>query len=690
MSKVKREISRLNDRQREAVLKTEGPLLVLAGAGSGKTRVITLRVAHLIDKGVDPEQVLAVTFTNKAAREMKERVSGFTGKKQTGKKQGGKDRGGMNQGGTPLISTFHSLCLRILRREIDRLGYRKDFTIYDTSDQLALMRNLLQDVKVDDKSFKVESVMERIGWVKNGMTAEEDMEESESDDLGAISNALYGRYQAALKSFNALDYDDLLTLTLKLFREHPDVLATYTDRFRYIMVDEYQDTNRIQYNFIRLLAGERRNLCVVGDDDQSIYAWRGADISNILDFEKDFPGTTVVRLEQNYRSRAHILKAANGVIKNNTTRMGKSLWTERGLGPKVQLVNRTDSEDEATWVAERIALLKYEKKRRYENFAIIYRANLLSRPFEEALRRERIPYTVIGGTSYFERREIKDLAAYLKLIANPTDDMSLLRIANIPKRGLGPTTLQRLADLAAGRGISLLEAFNRGSEAEGVSEKVAAVAGDFAGMISRLGAEFSKKGGMGIALKGLIREIGYKDYLFELYKTPETAGRKVENVEAFVESLGQYETMEAAPTLHGFLESMALTDLDEEKEEDAYGVILISLHSSKGLEFPVVFLAGMEDGILPHKKSIITEGGLDEERRLCYVGITRAMEELYLTHTNYRVKYGKEEPSTPSRFIDEIPEEVIEKVGELADTHPAESEKKAKDFFSNIHAMLEE
>lgn len=672
-SKISHEIHRLNPRQKEAVLHTEGPLLVLAGAGSGKTRVITMRVAHLMDKGVSPEEVLAVTFTNKAAREMKERVRAML-------------KGRIDS--LPVISTFHSLCMRILRKEIEHIGYRKDFTIYDTSDQLSLVRNLMSDVKVLDKSVKVESIMERISWAKNGMKISNEMEEDETDDVGAVSKSLYGRYQEAMKAFNAVDFDDLLLLTLKLFKEHPQVLERYIEKFRYIMVDEYQDTNSIQYQFIRLLAGERMNLCVVGDDDQSIYGWRGADIGNILSFEKDFKGARVVRLEQNYRSFGYILKAANGVIKNNTERMGKSLWTERGLGPKIRFSCAPDPETEAQQVAERISLIRYEKKRKFEDFAIIYRANLLSRPFEEALRKERIPYTVIGGTSYFERKEIKDLAAYLKVIANPADDLSLLKIANTPRRGLGATTLERFATFAREEEISLFEAFKRSKEIENVNEKQGEAAFTFAKLLEQLMEPFSSKGKMTGALKELVREIGYKDYLYELYKTVDVAVKKIENVDSFIESLSQYEIDESESTLQGFLESMALTDMEESKEEESYGVTLISLHSSKGLEFPVVFLVGMEEGILPHKKSIFTEGGLDEERRLCYVGITRAMEELYISHSAYRSKYGKDEPSTPSRFIDEIPDEVIERENESGLLDPDESDKKAKAFFANIHAML--
>ncbi len=385
---IYKELSRLNPRQKEAVMHTDGPLLILAGAGSGKTRVITTRTAYLMHSGIPADSILAVTFTNKAAREMRERVSKIV-KKGRGK---------------PVISTFHALCLRILRHEIEALGYRKDFTIYNTSEQVSLMRTIMSDIKFYDRSFKPEAVLEKISMTKNGFAP--DSEDTDADPVEEASALLYPRYREALRSMNALDFDDLMVLTLKLFRDHPDLLEKYRAQFKYIMVDEYQDTNRVQYDFIKLLAGERHNLCVVGDDDQSIYGWRGADISNILDFEKDFNGTVTIRLEQNYRSFDNILCAANGVIQNNSRRMEKSLWTDRGAGPKVNIFKAGNTEDEADWVAGRITTLMEEKQVSAESIAIIYRANLLSRPFEEALRMQKLPYTVVGGTSYFERKEI--------------------------------------------------------------------------------------------------------------------------------------------------------------------------------------------------------------------------------------------------------------------------------------------
>ncbi len=668
---IYREIARLNPRQKEAVEHTEGPLLILAGAGSGKTRAITMRTAYLIYTGVRAGSVLAVTFTNKAAKEMKERVKSMV----------------KGKNGTPVVSTFHSLCLKILRREIEHLGYRKDFTIYDTSEQVSLLRNILSDIKFYDRSFKAESILERISRTKNDFAPPDTV--SSDDPVEEVSAMLYPRYREALKSLNALDFDDLLLLTLKLFREHPVVLEKYRERFRYIMVDEYQDTNRVQYDFIKLLAGERRNLCVVGDDDQSIYGWRGADLGNILDFEKDFPGTVTVRLEQNYRSFGHILKAANGVIINNRRRMEKSLWTERGDGPKVNILKAVDTEGEAEWVADRISMIKFERNIPYEDFAVIYRANIFSKPFEEAMRRQRIPYSVVGGTSYFEHKEIKDLAAYLKIIANPSDDLSLLRAASAPKRGLGPSALSALSDFARSNSLSLLDAFGKASGVPSLSQKAAASAEALSELIGRYRDMFKNGTKMGKTLKALIEEINYRDYISGLYKTPEAAFRRIENIDGFVESITHYESGEESPSLHGFLETMALTDLMEEKEEkSSHGITLISFHSSKGLEFPVVFIAGVEEDILPHKKSADRDEDIEEERRLFYVGITRAMNELYITYTDRRSKYGKEKPSVPSRFLKEIPEEAIKRLDRFEKLDPEQEKVYAKKFFANIKAIL--
>jgi ATP-dependent DNA helicase UvrD/PcrA len=671
---IERAITNLNPRQKEAVLHTEGPLLILAGAGSGKTRVITMRAAYLLHKGTPPGSVLAVTFTNKAAREMKERVRSML-------------RG--KEGGAPVISTFHSLCLNILRREIDRLGYRRDFTIYDTSEQISVLRNILSDIRFYDKSFKIEAVLERISMSKNDFAPPAGTVSKEGDKIAEVTDRLYPKYHEALQSLNAVDFDDLLLLTLKLFREHPEVLEKYQKRFRYLMVDEYQDTNRVQYEFIKLLAGERRNVCVVGDDDQSIYGWRGAHIGNVLDFSKDFPGAVVIRLEQNYRSTGNILKAANSVIRNNKKRMEKTLWTAGKDGPKVSLYKAADGETEAKWVAGRISMNKLEKNLRFEDFAVIYRANLFSKPFEEELRRLRIPYSVVGGTSYFERREIKDLSAYLKIIANPLDDLSLLRAANIPKRGLGPSAIGKLSDFAKNNSLSLLDAFRRADRIEGLGEKPASSAKGFADLLERYRSAFTEKGNMAKNFKTLTEEINYTDFIRELYKTPEASAAKLKNLEDFIDSLSRYESEDTAPSLPGFLETLALTDLLSEKEEKTGGgVTLISFHSSKGLEFPVVFISGVEEDILPHRKSVDSAGSVEEERRLFYVGITRAMKELYITHAGHRIKYGKLLPAPPSRFIEEIDEELLQRIDGTEKSDPQDEENFARASMDRIKAIL--
>ena len=682
---IKIELDRLNPAQREAVTTTDGPLLVLAGAGSGKTRVITMRVAYLGHQGVAPGSILAVTFTNKAATEMKERVQSILG-------------GGRKQKGGPVISTFHSLCLNILKREIETLGYRRDFTIYDTGEQVSLLRHLLSDIKVFEKSFRPEDVLEMIGRLKNknGFEHKSPLKaKGEEFDAEAFSANLLPRYQEMMKSLNVVDFDDLLLLTLRLFREYPDTLEKYRRRFRYLMVDEYQDTNKVQYEILRLLAGESGNICVVGDDDQSIYGWRGADLSNILDFERHFPGTKVVRLERNYRSFGNILAVANGVIRNNKKRMEKSLRTGKEDGSKVCLYAAEDGEDEAQWIADRISRIKYERKLNYEDFAVIYRANTLSKSFEEAFRAVRIPYTVVGGTSYFDRKEIKDLAAYLKVIANNSDDLSLLRAASAPKRGLGSATINRLAEFARERSMTFLEAFKRAEEA-GVPAKQAGVARAFALLIEKYREMFKKRGEMGKAFSALAEEVAFNEYIRELYKSREMALRRIENAENFIRALYSFEDRalsqtEKTPALQGFLEELALDGNPEEKHEKQkpFGVVLTTFHSAKGLEFPVVFIACLEEDILPHKKSVLPgeDFSLEEERRLFYVGITRAMTGLYLTRARHRIKYGKKVPSVPSRFLDEIPGDSVKKIRAHEPEDPEMLEIQAKAFLAKLREM---
>lgn len=654
-----RHIASLNPAQKDAVMQTEGPLLVLAGAGSGKTRVITTRCAHLIHRGVPAESIVAVTFTNKAAREMRERVSSLL--KSRVKKQK-----------VPLISTFHSLCLRILRKDIHHIGFRKDFTIYDTSEQLSLLRGLLSERGIK-KQWKPEIILDRIGRIKNSLDSCCHAGE-ESDDLNTITGKVAPEYEKALRTLNAVDFDDLLLLTIELFQKHPDMLEAYRERFRYIMVDEYQDTNRVQYTLLKLLAGERKNLCVVGDDDQSVYSWRGANINNILDFERDFPGTKVIRLEQNYRSYGNILKAANSVIRNNNKRMEKSLWTSEGMGPRVKILKALNGEEEAQTVVNRLLRLKERKDLSYEDFAVIYRANSFSRPFEEALRRKKVPYAVLGGTSYFDRKEVKDLASYLKIILNERDDISLMRIANLPKRGIGNTTLGKLIDYAGREKLTLLESFRRALYVPGIVVQTANTASGFAHMIDMFRKDFSAGRDMGQTLDKLINDIDYRSHIRDMYKTEDAALKRIENVNSFACSLARYEESEKSPSLQGFIETLALDD-QQPGEEKHRGVTLVSLHSSKGLEFPVVFIAGVEEDIIPHKKSVHETGGIEEERRLMYVGITRAMKELFLTHTQYRVKYGSKHTSSPSVFINEIPEEVVKHIDTASPSEPDVNEE---------------
>ncbi len=642
-----RYIRSLNPAQHEAVTTTKGPLLVLAGAGSGKTRVITVRAAYLIHKGVSPDSIIAVTFTNRAAREMRGRI--ITLLKRKKKK-------------APVVSTFHSLCLQILRKEMKHVGLRKNFTIYDTSEQKAMLKNLLIDIRLYEKQFKPEVILERIGRLKNSFITPEEMDNSGHDPLSIITARVYPEYQKTLRALNAVDFDDLLLLVIELFRENPEILEKYREQYRYIMVDEYQDTNRVQYTLLKLLAGKRKNLCVVGDDDQSVYSWRGANLGNILDFEDDFKGTKVIRLEQNYRSMGNILEAANSLITNNSKRMEKSLWTSDGTGPAVKIMKTIDGEGEARLVVSKIEHLMNSRKLDYKDFAVIYRANVFSRLFEEELRRKRMPYTVVGGTSYFDRKEIKDLASYMKIILNKYDDVSLLRIANLPRRGIGITSIGRLHDHAGKNKISLLDAFSKASEVEGVNAKTALKAAALADMLKSYRSVFMKGKDMAGMLAELVDEIGFYDHIRSFYKTDDVAVKRADNVKTFIGSLKYYEENEKSPSLQGFIETLAL-DNRPEKEEEQGGVTLVSLHSSKGLEFPVVFIVGVEDDTIPHSKSIDEDGGLEEERRLMYVGITRAMKELFITYASCRTKYGTKTLTIPSQFIGEMPEEVVEHIG---------------------------
>ena len=637
----------LNEPQKEAVFHTEGPLLILAGAGSGKTRVLTHRIACLIDeKGVNPWNILAITFTNKAAGEMRQRVDSL-----------------VNFGAESIwVSTFHSMCVRILRRFIERLGYDNRFTIYDTDDQKTLMREVCRKVDIDTKVFKERSLLSTISSAKNEMILPDEFELNAGGDFGRQKIAkVYREYEAQLKSNNALDFDDLLVKTVQLLETQPDVLEYYQERFRYIMVDEYQDTNTVQFRLVSLLAGKYKNLCVVGDDDQSIYKFRGANIRNILDFEHEFPDARVIKLEQNYRSTGNILNAANGVISHNKGRKEKTLWTDNGEGDKVHLRQFDTAYDEAEFIAEDIRR-EVREGASYNDNAVLYRTNAQSRLFEEKFIAMNIPYKIVGGINFYARREIKDLLAYLKTVDNGQDDLAVRRIINVPKRGIGLTTINRIQESATERGIGFYEALLAPEMIPGVGRSASKL-DSFAALIEyfkgRLGQESITD-----LLREIIEKIGYIESLEAEDKVE--AESRIENIDELLNKAAAYEEdcqdRGEEPNLSGFLEEVALVaDIDSLEEDQDY-VVLMTLHSAKGLEFPHVYLAGMEDGLFPSYMTITSDDNedLEEERRLCYVGITRAERELTLTCARWRMVRGETQYNKLSRFVKEIPMELID------------------------------
>ena len=638
----------LNPPQREAVAQTEGPVLILAGAGSGKTRVLTHRIAYLMDeKGVNPWNILAITFTNKAAQEMRERVDKLVG-----------------FGSESIwVSTFHSACVRILRRHIDNLGYDTNFTIYDTDDQKSLMKDVCRKMNIDTKIYKERSLLAQISHAKDELLTPDDMEMKAAGDYNMKKVAsVYREYQAALRKNNALDFDDLIVKTVELFEKCGAVLEYYQERFKYIMVDEYQDTNTAQFKFISLLAQRYQNLCVVGDDDQSIYKFRGANIGNILGFEHVFPDARVIRLEQNYRSTRNILNAANQVIANNTERKAKTLWTENEEGSKVHFRQFLNAYEEAEYVAGEIGKLKRNGLGNYRDCAILYRTNAQSRIFEEKFIAANIPYKLVGGVNFYARKEIKDLLCYLKTINNARDDLAVQRIINVPKRGIGATTLGRVQDYADNMGISLYEALRVAEEVPSIGRSLSKIDG-FVTFIQMLK---SKADVMTVEeiLQEVIDSTGYVAEL-EAEDTEESRAR-IENIDELISKTVAYqEAMEEQnqpATLSGFLEEVALiADIDTVDPDQDY-VLLMTLHSAKGLEFPKVFMVGMEDGIFPSHMTISygDDGELEEERRLCYVGITRAMKDLTLTCAQQRMIRGETQYNRVSRFVREIPRELVD------------------------------
>ena len=638
----------LNPPQREAVAQTEGPVLILAGAGSGKTRVLTHRIAYLMDeRGVNPWNILAITFTNKAAQEMRERVDKLVG-----------------FGSESIwVSTFHSACVRILRRHIDNLGYDTNFTIYDTDDQKSLMKDVCRRLNIDTKVYKERSLLAQISHAKDELLTPDDMEMKAAGDYNMKKVAsVYREYQAALRKNNALDFDDLIVKTVELFQNCGAVLEYYQERFKYIMVDEYQDTNTAQFKFISLLAQRYQNLCVVGDDDQSIYKFRGANIGNILGFERVFPDARVIRLEQNYRSTRNILNAANQVIANNTERKAKTLWTENEEGSKVHFRQFFNAYEEAEYVAGEISKLKREGLGSYRDCAILYRTNAQSRIFEEKFIAANIPYKLVGGVNFYARKEIKDLLCYLKTIDNARDDLAVQRIINVPKRGIGATTLGRVQDYADNMGISLYEALRVAEEVPSIGRSLSKIEG-FVTFIQTLKSKAAVLTVEEI-LKEVIDSTGYVAEL-EAEDTEESRAR-IENIDELISKTAAYqeamEEQDQPATLSGFLEEVALVaDIDTVDPDQDY-VLLMTLHSAKGLEFPKVFMVGMEDGIFPSHMTISygDAGELEEERRLCYVGITRAMKELTLTCAQQRMIRGETQYNKVSRFVREIPRELVD------------------------------
>ena len=633
----------LNPQQQEAVECTEGPLLIIAGAGSGKTRVLTQRIAYLItEKQVNPWNILAITFTNKTAGEMRDRV----------------DQLADVNGGSVWVSTFHSTCVRILRRYIDRLGYDTNFTIYDTDDQKHVIKDIIKQMDLDTRMFKDRALLSAISSAKNELISPEEYQLDAAGDWNKQTiSKVYNAYQRVLKQNNALDFDDLLMKTVELFQSQPDVLDSYQERFRYLMVDEYQDTNTAQFALVNLLAKKYRNLCVVGDDDQSIYRFRGANIRNILDFEKNFPDAKVIKLEQNYRSTQNILNAANAVIANNRGRKKKTLWSDRDEGEQVHLRQFMNAFEEAEYVAGDIRA-KVREGAEYSDFAVLYRTNAQSRMFEEKFLMANIPYRLVGGLNFYSRKEIKDLLAYLKTIDNARDDLAVRRIINVPKRGIGVASVNKAADYAEEQGISLYEAMRRADEVPGLARAAAKLKG-FTQYIDSLRA---MAGILSVEelLKKVIDQTGYVREL-EAEDTEESRAR-IENIDELITKVVTYEESAEHPSLNGFLADVALVaDIDME-DNDTNKVLLMTLHSAKGLEFPNVYLTGMEDGIFSSYMTITSDDAmeLEEERRLCYVGITRAMNDLTMTSCKTRMIRGETQYNKVSRFVHEIPRELVD------------------------------
>ncbi len=666
------DLSRLNPPQRKAVTTLDGPLLVLAGAGSGKTRVITHRIAHLLKKGASPESILAVTFTNKAALEMKERVIHLAGRRADEVR----------------VCTFHAFGAEVLRSDIARLGWPKRFAIADTGDQLAILKRAMRERRVDDHAFDARKVLAAISRAKNAGQEPQPLPEGRGDDSDLVTHLVFPLYQRGLRAQGAVDFDDLILLPIRLFDEHPEVAKKWVRRFKYLLVDEFQDTNRAQMELLRRLAGERHNVCAVGDDDQSIYSWRGAEVRNVLDFERHFPGGREVRLEQNYRSTQIILDAANAVIAQNPDRKPKRMWTDRAGGERIRVVVAPGEEDEARFVAHEIGK-QLALGVRPDEIAVLYRTNGQARPIEEALREKQIPYEVIGGNEFFDRREVKDVIAYLRLVANPSDEVSLLRIVNVPARGIGDVTVERLVAHAKEGGVPLWAALTRAAQCPDLPQGAAERVADFAALVERYRKLF-KGGNLADATRRLLEEIGFREAARSMVSSAAAAARRLESVDEVLASLDAFEKREGPKAdLLAYLNRLALESRPEDEEEEPSGrrVTLMTLHGSKGLEFRVVFLVGVEEELLPHSGMQGEPQNLEEERRLCYVGMTRAREVLYLTRAATRARRGKDVPRTPSRFLADIPAELVE-LSDLTAPPPGPATEHEQRFFSSLKERL--
>jgi DNA helicase-2/ATP-dependent DNA helicase PcrA len=648
-------IQKLNPQQRKAVETIEGPLLIMAGAGSGKTRVLTHRIAYLIGtRKAAPWSILAITFTNKAAREMQERVSKLVGP----------------AGNDIWVSTFHSMCVRILRKDIDRIGFTSNFTILDSGDQLSVIKACCKELNIDTKKFEPKSIQANISAAKNELIDPDRFESKIGDYYQGLVAKVYKLYQKKLKSNNSLDFDDLIMTTIRLFKEVPEVLEFYQNKFQYIHVDEYQDTNRAQYMLCQMIADKHKRICVVGDSDQSIYRWRGADISNILNFEKDYPNATTILLEQNYRSTSTILQAANKVIANNTGRKPKNLWTDKEGGSKIHLYQADSEHEEGYYIANEINKNR-AKGRNYSDHAVLYRTNAQSRVIEEILIKSDIPYQIVGGIKFYDRKEIKDILAYLRLISNPNDDISLTRIVNVPKRGIGDTTVEKLGEIASRRGVSIFALLEESDALEGITGRARNALAEFYETILNLHRMVDYLSVTELTEKML----EMTQYRAELQRenTLEAKAR-IENIDEFLSVTMDFENRNDDKSLVSFLTDLALiADIDtmdkDPGDEAKDAVVLMTMHSAKGLEFPVVFIIGMEEGVFPHSRAFLDNEELEEERRLMYVGITRAEEELYLSCARMRTLFGQTKANAPSRFLTEIPQELVEAASPAGDRY---------------------